>query len=357
MQPDERASGPTRRSSHQLRHVRQPLPWPDDRPFRILSIDGGGIKGVFPAGLLARAEREFLGGAPAGEYFDLIAGSSTGGIIAAALGIGISAQEILTNYLSHGASVFPSASGPLAKAKRAYSNIRGLWRYRYEREPLQKQLDELFGERTLAHSARRLCIPAFDGSYNEVHVFKTPHHPDFRLDWKERLVDVALATAAAPTYFSVYRHQGRQFADGGIWANNPILVGLVDALACHRLSRRSVHILSLGCGDGDLPFSQGQQFRGGLWHWRNVVEAAIRLQGQNAEGLARALVGSDQVVRVGPEGAAAEVRLDDFPGACALVLPEIDRQWDIHANELAPYFRDRATPYSAYHGPRLAEVV
>ena len=80
---------PPKRSAGSLPTRRVPLPWPDDEPFRILSIDGGGIKGILPSALLAEVEREIMGGESAGRYFDLIAGTSTGGIIALGLSIGL----------------------------------------------------------------------------------------------------------------------------------------------------------------------------------------------------------------------------------------------------------------------------
>lgn len=311
------------------------------------------MKGIFPASFLAFVEREITDGKNAGEYFDLITGTSTGGIIAVALGAGIPASEISALYRKRGGEIFPPAIGPISALRRGYDRwVRSLWRHRYDRMPLQLLLEELLGDRVLGDSIRRLCIPAFDGNYNEVHVFKTPHHPDFHLDWNEKMVDVALATAAAPTFFSVYESDGRRFADGGVWANNPVLIGLVDALACHAIARRSIRILSLGTGDSDRPFTKGQRQSGGLWHWRSLVEAAIQLQSQNADGLARALVGADQVTRIGPEREAALVAMDDFAAANALLPVEAERQGNRFREELRDFFSDSAEPAVAFHGPR-----
>ena len=86
---------PTRRADTILQIRREPLPWPDDATFKILSLDGGGIKGIFPAGVLAYLEESYLGGQPIGDYFDLISGTSTGGIIALGLGAGLTARSLL----------------------------------------------------------------------------------------------------------------------------------------------------------------------------------------------------------------------------------------------------------------------
>lgn len=172
---------PSRRSDGTLKERRHQLPWPKDRSFRILSIDGGGIRGILPAAILAEFERKYLGGDSAGDYFDLIAGTSTGGIIALGLSIGVPASKILELYLEHGAEIFPAAAPPFKSIKRFWAKLRSLDHYQYSREPLERELRQIFGTLTFNDAQRRLCIPSFDG-FTEVNVFKTPHHPDFRLD-------------------------------------------------------------------------------------------------------------------------------------------------------------------------------
>ena len=98
---------PPRRSDGTLQHRRQVLPWPADRPFRILSIDGGGICGILPSAVLAELEMRFLGNSSIGGYFDLVAGTSTGGIIALGLASGLTAATIRNFYINHGDRVFP----------------------------------------------------------------------------------------------------------------------------------------------------------------------------------------------------------------------------------------------------------
>ena len=99
--------GPPRRSSGALDCRRVPLSWPEDQPFRILSIDGGGIRGVYPATFLAGLEQRYLGGESVARYFDLIAGTSTGGILAVGLGAGITAVELRDLYVGRGCEIFP----------------------------------------------------------------------------------------------------------------------------------------------------------------------------------------------------------------------------------------------------------
>jgi uncharacterized protein len=139
--------------------------------FRILAIDGGGIKGILPAAILAECERRFLRGGSAVGYFDLIAGTSTGGIIALGLGAGMRAEEVLQIYLRHGASIFPQPWIPPVpfgrQLRSVYQFARDLAVYRYDREPLERALRDCFGNRTLGSVEQRLNIPAFDG-FNEV---------------------------------------------------------------------------------------------------------------------------------------------------------------------------------------------
>ena len=344
---------PSRRSDGTLSGRRRQLPWPKDKRFRILSIDGGGIRGILPASILAEFERRYLGGNSAGDYFDLIAGTSTGGIIALGLSIGLPASEILNLYFDHGAEIFPAAKPPLASLKRLWAKARSLAYYQYDRRPLEHELRRIFGTRVFGEAQRRLCIPSFDG-FTEVNIFKTPHHPDFRLDWREEMVTVALATSAAPTYFSIYRDGQRRFADGGVWANNPVMVALVDALTCYTLERDQIDILSLGCGDAEITMSDAQVLQGGLWHWREIVSSAMHLASQNALGQAGLLIGRDRLIRLNapllPGGA---IGLDDVQRAKA-ELPVIAKDLAEENGELVAsrFYSSKADPYAPFHGPQ-----
>ena len=242
--------GPPRRSSGALDRRRVPLSWPEDRPFRILSIDGGGIRGVYPATFLAGLEQRYLGGESVARYFDLIAGTSTGGILAVGLGAGIAAVELRDLYVGRGCEIFPPIRPrALERVGPRFRNACQFFRYRYDRKALKRILRETLGDRKFGEAETRLCIPSFDGRYGEVYIFKTPHHPDYRLDARESMTKVAEATSAAPTFFRPLGHGGYTFVDGGVWANNPIMIALVDALTCFTVKPGQIRILSLGCGD------------------------------------------------------------------------------------------------------------
>jgi patatin-like phospholipase/acyl hydrolase len=331
------------------------LPWPDGKPFRILSIDGGGIRGILPAAMLTELEDRYLGGTSAGDYFDLIAGTSTGGIIALGLSMGLRSRAILELYLKHGAEVFPPPQWDFLRLRASWRFVYGLRQHAYDSEVLKRHLTTVFGETIIGAARRRLCIPSFDG-FTEVHIFKTPHHRDYKLDWREPMVTAALATAAAPTYFPVYKDRGRFFADGGVWANNPVMIGLVDALACNQLDRRQVHILSLGSGDTEIRITDKQIRHGGLWSWRDIVSSAMHLQSQNAIGQAGLLVGRDQLLRFNaPAMPENPIALDDY-GRANRELPAIAARL---VDESGALIRDRflfepAEPCRAFHGPRVS---
>ena len=314
---------PEPRSAGALTQRRVQQPWPAEKEFRILSIDGGGIKGIFPAALLAELEERYLDGGSVAEHFDLITGTSTGGIIALALSIGIPAREIANLYVERGNEIFPpNVDTWRGRLARRWNSVRKFAYHRYDRKALGALLDDTFGERLLGEAKARLCIPSIDGRFGDVYIFKTPHHPDYRKDQHEKMIMVACATAAAPTFFPPLDSGGFRFVDGGLWANNPVMVGLVDALACFDVERHRVRILSLGCGDESYTVSDQMVERGGLLSWNNVIDGALAFQSQNALGQAKLLIGAERVLRVVPNQVAPPISLDDWKRAQELLPGE-----------------------------------
>jgi uncharacterized protein len=333
------------RSNFSITRKRERLFWPSGRKFRILSIDGGGIKGIFPAALLAEVEQLLLGGESVGQFFDMIAGTSTGGIIALGLGAGLTARQMLDLYMTKGPEIFPT--GP---ARRWFGNLRSLAMYRYDRSALTAALTDVLGARVLAQSRRRLCIPAFEGHHGEVYVFKTPHHPDFHLDGIQTMVDVAQATSAAPTYFRSHDSGGYRFIDGGLWANNPVMLGMVDVLTCFRLDPSDIQILSIGCGR-QASIVRGWQAWGGLFSWRSAIASAMDLQCQNATAQARLLAGPEEVVRLEPTVSQA-MRLDDWERASSELPAEAQRILKLKGKTIGSlFFRDKTDSPTMYWPP------
>ncbi len=318
---------PPRRTEAIPRHDWDPVPWENGLPFRILSMDGGGIKGIFPAGVLACLEQEHLQGQSIGDYFDLIAGTSTGGILALGLGAGLTAGEFLRMYMDEGHHVFPPRQKGLAgRAKRLVSA-------QYDRRPLDELLAQRLGEKTLRESKYRLLIPSTEGRNGEVYVFKTPHHPGYTLDGNERMSAVAAATSAAPTYFTPFEQRGYTFLDGGIWANNPTMAALVEALSRFTTQRDDIRILSIGCGQKPFQVTEGQIRNSGMVHWRGIINVAMHLQSVTAVNQAGLLIGRERLIRLDRPDGGEPIDLDDWTKAKDL-LP-------IEAGEVARDNADR----------------
>ena len=303
---------PPRRSDGTIQHTRLKLPWPAGRLFRILSIDGGGIRGVFPAAYLAELETRFLGGQSIARHFDMVAGTSTGGIIALALAHGMTAQEALCIYTERGTHIFPPRSGLGWLRQR----VRWLSAPKHDQEKLKQELLRVFQDKVLDAATIRLVIPSFEGRHGEPFIYKTPHHPDYQKDRHQRFAHVALHTTAAPTYFEGVDNDGLIMIDGGIWANNPVMNALVDALACYDVPRENIRILSLGTGESTFTIDEKAR-TGGLKEWAlmRAFNAAARAQSKNAMGQAYLLAGKNNVVRIDVPESANAIAMDDVQRA------------------------------------------
>ncbi len=284
------------------------------RPFRVLSLDGGGMRGTYTSAYLASvasafAHRRRVAAIDVGAAFDLIVGTSTGGIIACALAFGLSPDLLVQFYKQHGSEIFRRR---LPRGLTPGLAIDFLVRGRSLKlgaKALEAALHAQFGNATLAEVyARRkiaVAITAVELSQHRSWVFKTPHlhSTTNHRDDATRLVDVCLATSAAPLYRSIALFAGgneagagpRAFVDGGLWANNPVLVGLVDALAMAP-SERPIEIFCLGT----CPLPAGEHVRKtdvhrGLRGWRfggNVATLAIDAQEFAFDNIGRLLASS-----------------------------------------------------------------
>ncbi|NLU92647.1 CBASS cGAMP-activated phospholipase [Chitinophaga sp. Ak27] len=196
----------------------------DYKPFKILCIDGGGIKGLYSATVLEHLEQRF---GLCGEYFDMICGTSTGGLIALGLALGKPSKEISRLYMEEGSKIFPRSIVPFVARIR-----QALWGGKYSDKRLRKILETFFQEKKVGDLNNLICIPSYSVTDARPWVFKRDHGLLDR-DNGTTLVDVALATSAAPTFFPLCEIPGydhKQFIDGGVWANNPTLIGIIEAL-------------------------------------------------------------------------------------------------------------------------------
>lgn len=230
-----------------------------ERPYRVLSLDGGGMRGIYTGAFLSRLTDQFarIRGESAldlGRGFDLITGTSTGAIVGCALAIGRPMSEVVALYREHGPKIFPHRIA--GKASAIYRASQGSRFVREGDKALRGALQGVLGEATMRDvfdgRGISLSIPAVLMSQHRAWVFKKTPKSGVRDD-RYPLVDVCMATSAAPIYRSLAAiddpnsPDGPQqvFADGGLWANNPIMVGLVDALTI-AAPDRAIEIFSLG---------------------------------------------------------------------------------------------------------------
>jgi uncharacterized protein len=234
-----------------------------------------------------------------------IAGTSTGGIIALGLGLGLSASAIRDFYLDDGPKIFSKFG--------VFASLRQLGRSKYDPDPLRDALLRIFGGRMLGESETRLVIPAFDSTLGAVRVFKTSHHARFEIDHGVKAVDVAMATAAAPTYFPAHQTEaGALLVDGGVWANNPVGFAAVESVAVLGWPSDEIRALSLGCTSAplDAPADAG-------YLTDNLAIFDLLFQGQSAGsmGTAKLLIGhtesNPRLFRINPAVAPGLFALDD----------------------------------------------
>jgi len=299
--------------------------------FQILSLDGGGIKGIFSAAVLAHMEEDF--GINITDHFDLIVGTSTGGIIALALGVGKRPLEILQFYIEKGRTIFPP--NPLLCLKRLY-------RRKYDSDPLEGALKGCLGEGFLGDSAKRLVIPSYNMGEDDVYLFKTPHHERLTRDYKVPMWKVAMATTAAPTYFSSFRKLDHlRLIDGGVWANNPTLVGIAEAVSMLNVPLDKMRVFSIGTTDEVKARSKWLD-SGGLVQWSlPAVEVVMQAQSIGVSTQAQHLLGKERVIRVNPKVPDKLFKLDK------LSEKELLAKASHESRHFAPFFREQFLSHTA----------
>ncbi|HUF63678.1 MAG TPA: CBASS cGAMP-activated phospholipase [Verrucomicrobiales bacterium] len=291
-----------------------------DQPFRILALDGGGIKGAFSAAVLAAWEKDT--GLRAADHFDLIAGTSTGGILAIGLGLQLPAERLVQFYRDKGPIIFPVTRFTL-KLKHS---LRQLFAPKFSQEALRGAMAEAFqkpggGEYLFGDSRARLLIPAYDTIRGRIFLFKTAHHDRFRHDQNIPAADVALATAAAPTFFQaakIKEHANGGYVDGGVWANCPALAAVVEAVHFLGIPLERIQVLSVGTTYA--PDSIRDLAGAGYYGWgTRIVKLLMNSQSEAAQKQAMLLVGRERFLRVDCETRPGDYGLDSVGEVDALV--------------------------------------
>lgn len=262
------------------------------KPFRVLSLDGGGMRGTYTATYLEKVcegfqQRRGVGTLDIGAAFDLIVGTSTGAIIGCGLAAGVKLSRMVELYTQHGAKIFqrPMPSGSpwsvlLDNARRPAALAAGEAELRAALEGVFQKttIKDIYEKRGIA-----LAINAVEMSQHRSWVFKTAHLPNSnRRDDNYTLVDVCLATSAAPAFRSMAAldHPGTTgkgynvFVDGGLFANNPVVVALIEALDMAEAGK-TIEVYCLGT----CPMPAGEQIsrdgiHRGLYSWRYGADVA-----------------------------------------------------------------------------------
>lgn len=243
-----------------------------ENPFRVLCLDGGGMRGIYQAQYLEsfsqRASKGYSSIKDIGKSFDLVVGTSTGAIITAALVAGVPMGKIIHLYEAHGAKIFP------------YQGLRALplvgnYIIRLAGVGLNKgnaALSEVLAEVLEGQTVKQVydsrdipfAVPAIDLNRHAAVVFKTAHLSRLNgRDDRRTLADICLASSAAPILRSIARlsesDEGTHanYVDGGLWANNPAMVGMMEAIEILKdrdESERPIHLFMLG----SLPSQGGE---------------------------------------------------------------------------------------------------
>lgn len=270
----------------------------------ILSIDGGGIRGIIPATFLVEFERRT--GKPVCELFDLIAGTSTGGILAATLtlpdGHGkpkYTAEKVLAAYFEHGGAIFHKS------VMRSVTTLGGLIRPIYSPRMLDLMLEKYLGNERLHTTLTEILVTAYDMTSNTPWFFKTAFAKHHRAPADDPLLtQVVRATTAVPTYFPPLLMEGHCLIDGGVFASNPALCAYAEARNLYP-GEEEFLVVSLGTGVQAQNRSCAEICNWGIIEWAvPIIGVMLNSSSETVNYQMRALNGIRNYTRF-------QVQLDD----------------------------------------------
>lgn len=278
-----------------------------DKTFNILSLDGGGIRGVFPAHIIKCIEERL--NISIYEKFDMLAGTSTGSIIAAGIAFGKSPAEIVDLYQNNGEKIFSckvKSWWPSWGKQGAHS--------KYANDELKNVLEAEFGGSVLGDIAKPLLIPSTDIGNGGVHIFKSGYSSQFTRDSSVLLKEAVLASCSAPTFFDPAQVGEYLLADGGIWANNPTLAAVIEAKNRLGVNVENIRVLSIGTGHSRTAYGTNNFKRWGLltgWKGTGFIEFLLSLQAESIQNYIQLMLDRHQLMRVNFE-TDLPLPLDDF---------------------------------------------
>jgi patatin-like phospholipase/acyl hydrolase len=239
----------------------------------MLALSGGGYSGLYTAEVLARLEAQAE--RPIGQCFDLIAGTSVGGLLALAVAMEIPVERVRDLFLESGTRIFSGRGRP----RYWWTDLwRSFLKPKYDSVSLREAIEGVLGRDTLLGQARhRVVIPSINMTKGSVQMFKTAHHPKLVMDHRRRATDIAMATTAAPAYFPLAEMDNAYFADGGLVANAPDMCALHEACIFLGVNPNDVGILSIGTTTTgfSLPRSIGRKLGSLKWTARGRLFSTI----------------------------------------------------------------------------------
>lgn len=317
--------------------------WTIESPFQALSLTGGGYRGLFTARALQVVEEHV--GVPIGQRFDLTCGTSIGGIVALSVAFEVPMRKVVEVFERYGEVIFPPHPPPSSNFGKGWDFWQHSRKPRYSTDPLREAIAELIDkDATLNDAKHAVAIPAVNVTQGKPQVFKTRHKVEWTRDWKFKALDVALATAAAPTFFELAEVGGNLYADGGLFANAPDLLALHEAEHFFSVPTEAVRILSIGTTTKSysVSFSSGRQF--GIADWmeeQRLFSVTISAQQQFVDQLIQHKL-QDRYFRLDHEPSQEQARdlgLDvATEAACKTLKALADKvTTDVLSTNLKPY--------------------
>lgn len=268
------------------------------KPFRILSIDGGGIRGIYPAHILRCIEERLQ--INLYESFDMIAGTSTGSIIAAGVATGVPATDIVEMYKKHGAGIFQKKRFFLP-SKKLKVMLQPMFNSVYDAQYLKSVLADVFHEKRLGEVDKPLLLPTTDIGNGCVHVLKSGYSRNFTRDNNVLIKDAVLASCSAPTFFDPHKLDNYLLADGGLWANNPALAAVIDAQRRLEINQADIQILTIGTGYSKMMYGTNVSRQWGLvngWKNKEFINFILSLQSQCTMNYLNLLLRQEQIKQI-----------------------------------------------------------
>ncbi len=268
------------------------------KPFRILSIDGGGLRGIYPAHVLRCIEERLQ--INLFDTFDMIAGTSTGSIIAAGVATGVPASDIVAMYKEHGAKIFHKKRF-FWPGKKLKNMFQPMFDSVYDAQFLENVLSEVFQDKRLGDIKKPLLLPSTDIGNGCVHVLKSGYSKEFTRDNAVLVKDAVLASCSAPTYFNPHKLDHYLLADGGLWANNPALAAVIDAQKRLGVVQDDIQILTIGTGHSKTMYSLIDSRKWGLitgWEHKKFISLIMSLQSQSALNYLNLMLHPGQIKRI-----------------------------------------------------------